>query len=266
MMRRAVSILLLVAGAAGAEAAIAAEKPAGCTLAQVETAPDKAIEPCSKIIAETKRPAAERGHALFIRGKAYHNTKRFDFAQWDYDLAIELTPTNEELFVSRANIAFRGGRYDEGVSFIQRALALNPSNGHALRTLGTLFGDSGKLEEANRHFTMALAADPKDAYALLWRSLNFIKLRQFKEALKDADDLLAIPPADINRQGYLDERGDRLDFHLIALENRANVYDEFGQPDRAEQDLDAAVKYSRSAFALSARPASWGSIARPGRS
>ena len=100
---------------------------------------------------------------------------------------------------------------------------------------------------------MALAANPKDAYALLFRSRSHAELRQFNEALRDADDLVAIPPAEINRQGYLDGEGDRLDFHIVALENRANVYDAFGQPGRAEQDLTAAVTYSRSALALSAR-------------
>jgi hypothetical protein len=31
----------------------------------------------------------------------------------------------------------------------------------------------------------------------------------------------------------------------MALKNRARIYDEMRQPDRAEQDLDAAVAYGR---------------------
>lgn len=60
-------------------------------------------------------------------------------------------------------------------------------------------------------------------------------------------------PAAINRQGYLDGNGDRLDFHIVALEHRANVYDALGRPDRAEQDLTTAIAYSRSALSLAAR-------------
>jgi len=255
MIRRALSSLFFIASVAGpgAEAAFAAEESVGCSLAQVEIRPDTVIEPCSKIIEEKTTSPADRGYALFIRGMGYHNTKRFGLARQDYDAAIVLTPTNEELFVSRANIAFRGGRAQEGVSFLQTVLGLNPSNGHALRTMGALMRDSGQPEEANRYYAMALAADPKDAYALLFRSENNAKLRQFDEALKDADDLVAIPPAAINRQGYLDGRGDRLDFHVKALENRAAVYDALRQFDRAEQDLNAAVAYSHSAPSLSAR-------------
>src|SRR5690348_16297490 len=151
----------------------------------------------------------------------YHNTKRFALAGQDYDAAIELTPTNEELLVSRANIAFRGGRLEEGLSFLQRALALNPSNGHALRTVDALNEDMGALEEANRYYTMALARNPKDAYALLFRSKIYQKQHRLDDALKDAEALVAIAPDDINRQGFLDGNGDRLDFHIIALKDRS---------------------------------------------
>jgi tetratricopeptide (TPR) repeat protein len=247
-----IALIAVVTALSGAalEPAAAAD---GCSLAQVEVSPETVIEPCSKIVADTTASPADRGHALFIRGTGYLSTKRFDLAGQDYDAAIVLTPTNDELFASRANIAFRGGRYQEGFSFLQSALALNPSNGHALRTVGTLNAESGKPEEAIRYFTMALAADPNDAYALLFRSGAYTRLRRFDAALKDANALVAMTPAAINRQGFLDQYGDRLDFHSLALTNRADIYGALGQPDRAEQDLTAAVDYRRSAQSLSAR-------------
>lgn len=256
MIRRFPSIPFLIASVvllSDAGGATAAEETAGCSLPQVETSPETVIEPCSKIVADETISPADRGYALFIRGRGYHNTKRFGLAGQDYDAAIALTPTNQELFVSRANIALRGGRAEEAVSFLEKALELNPSNGHALRTVGAMIRRSGDLEESNRYYAMALAADPKDAYALWFRSGNYTEQRRFDEALKDANDLVAIAPAAINRQGYLDEKGDRLDFHILALKHRAGIYDAIGQSDRAEQDLAAAVTYSRSAASLSAR-------------
>ena len=255
MIRHSLSRLFLIAGMVGVgpATAFAAEEAAGCTLAQMEISPDTVIEPCSKVIAERTTSSADRGYALYIRGRAYLRTKRDDLARQDYDAAIVLTPTNEELFVSRAIAAFRDGQYQDGVSFLEKALALNPSNGHALRSMGTLMDDSGHREDANRYYALALAADPKDALALLFRSKNYARLRRFDEALKDADDLVAIEPAVINRQGYFDSRGDHVDFHVVALEKRAAIYDELGQFDRAERDLNAAVAYSRSAPSLSAR-------------
>ncbi|WJR75049.1 tetratricopeptide repeat protein [Bradyrhizobium sp. NP1] len=245
-------MMVVIAGFSGAGLEVTAASDE-CSLSQVETRPEAAIEPCSKIIADKATSPADRGYALYIRGRAYHNTKCFDLAGRDYDAAIPLTPTNEELFVSRANIAFRAKRYQEGVSFLQDALALNPSNGHALRTLGALNGDMGNLDEAERYYAMALTSDPNDAYALFFRSKNNAKRRQFDEALKDADALVAIAPDAINRQGFLDGRGDHVDFHILALKNRADIYDALGRPDRAEQDLNAAVTYSRSPASLSAR-------------
>jgi tetratricopeptide (TPR) repeat protein len=258
MIRRPLSDILLMAvvatlSGAGLEPAIAVGDLDGCSLAQSEVSPETVIGPCTKIIADTTTSPAHRGYALFIRGKGYHSTRHFDLAGQDYDAAIVLTPTNEELLVSRANIAFRGGHYREGLSFLQGALTLNPSNGHALRTVGALSADAGHREEANRYYAMALAADPNDAHALLFRSENYIQLRQFDLALKDADALVALAPAAINREGYIDGYGDRVDFHSLALTTRADIYEALGQPDRAEQDLNAAVDYRRSALSLSAR-------------
>jgi tetratricopeptide (TPR) repeat protein len=242
----------MLAGTGAAVADTPAETPS-CSLALVEIAPEQVIAPCSKIIDDASTSPADRGRALFTRGKGYHNTKRFDLAGQDYDAAIPLTPTNEELFASRANIAFRARRWQEGVLFLQQALKLNPSNAHALRMVGSQLERSGDLEQAHHYYTMALESDPNEAYALLFRSQNNVRRRQFDEALKDADVLVAMAPAAINRLGYLDGKGDRLDFHIVALENRAEVYDALGRPDRAEQDLTAAIAYSRSALSLAAR-------------
>lgn len=224
-----------------------------CSLALVEITPEQVVAPCSKIIDAQASSPSDRGQALFIRGQAYHNTKRFVLAEHDYDAAIALTPTNEELFVSRANIAFRRNQPQDGILFLQRALALNPSNGHALRSVGAVVQESGDREEADRYYTKALESDANDAHARLFRSKNALKSHRFDDALKDADALVAVPPAEINRQGYLDWKGDRLDFHIVALEHRANVHDALGRPDRAEQDLTEAITYRRSDLSLAAR-------------
>jgi tetratricopeptide (TPR) repeat protein len=262
MIRRSLSSLSVMAFAAmltstGVARSEGAQNPATdrieCSLSQVETKPESVIDPCSKIIADQTKSDADRGYALFIRGMGYHNTKRFALAGQDYDRAIRLTPTNEELLVSRANIGFRRGDYQEGLSFLHRVLALNPSNGHALRSIGGLNEDMGAFEEADRYYTMALAANPTDAYALLFRCKNLQRQNRFDDALKDADALVAIAPEGINRQGYLDENGDRRDFHVIALKTRAHIYHTLRQFDRAERDVNSAVAYRRTADSLSAR-------------
>lgn len=143
--------ILAVTGAAVADTP---DETPSCSLALVETAPGRVIAPCSKIIEDASTSPADRGRALFTRGKGYHNTKRLDLARQDYDAAIPLTPTNEELFASRANIAFRARHWQEGVKFLQQALKLNPSNAHALRMVGSQLEKSGDREQAHRYYTM----------------------------------------------------------------------------------------------------------------
>ena len=246
---RPVMILVL---AALPSAHAGATSVAQCTLDQVHRDPQSVIEPCSATIGNGAASAKDRGFALFIRGMGYHNTKRFDLAREDYDAAIKLTPGNEELLASRANISARAGDVEEEVTFLQKALDLNPKNGHALRSMGALLNDSGQREQAERFYTMALEVDPKDAYALLFRSKNYTKRRDFANALKDADALVSMPAAEINLQGYLDGYGDRLDFHIVALKNRSRIHDRMGRSDLAEADLRAAVDYSRCDLSLSA--------------
>src|SRR5262249_22728104 len=105
----------------------------------------------------------------------------------------------------------------------------------------------------DRCYAMALEADPHDPWALWFRSQNRRWQHKFDAALKDADALVAIPPAEINRQGYFDRWGNRHDFHVMAFENRAKIYGEMRQPDRAEQDLDAAVAYGRTYLSVGSR-------------
>ena len=125
---------------AGATQALAATP---CTLLQVQTIPASVIAPCSAIIDDPSTPPAAKGFALFIRGKAYHNSKRLDLAQQDYDAAIKLTPRNAELFVARANVAARSHRWREATDMLQQALAIEPANAHALRMAGTFTAGCG---------------------------------------------------------------------------------------------------------------------------
>lgn len=247
----AVGLVVLVSSAG--TPAIGDDSSSACSVLQVETDPASVVEPCSKLIDDPGTSPAQRGFALFIRGRGYHNTKRLQLAKADYDTALKLTPENGELLVSRSNIAFRFGQPREGLEFIQRALEIDPSNGHALRTVGALNQDAGAPDEAIHYFNRALEVDPQDAYALLFRSDAYVNTRRYAEALKDADALVAIAPDAINRQGYLDSDGNRLDFHVIALEKRAALYETLGQSDKAEQDLAAAVNYKSSAVSFAAR-------------
>jgi tetratricopeptide (TPR) repeat protein len=242
-------VTVLVAPAFGAET-----RDPECSIARMEEAPSAVIAPCSALLARSDLPVPERAAALHIRGRGYHNTNRFELAAADYTAALWLTPDNDEIWVSFANIAFREKLRPLGRWMLSHILELNPRNAQALRMIGADLHDQGDNTQAIAYYSRALEVDPAEPYALLFRSWAYADAtHQYALALKDADALVAIDPASINRQGFLDRFGERKDFHVVALQNRAEVYAAIGKPDLAEADLNAAVAYSGSAHAFVAR-------------
>jgi tetratricopeptide (TPR) repeat protein len=231
----------------------AAERDATCSQDSVETDPASVIAPCTNLLAQPGLSDAQRGGALFVRGQGHHRSKNLDHAAEDYDAALRLTPNNDAIYPERADVAFREGDLDQGMAFLRQALALNPKNARALRMVANYLSDQGRLDDAIRYASMALDADPNEAHALLVRSETYKRKHQFDLALRDADALAAMPPDRINRQGYLDMYGVKRDFHIMALQNRADIYAEIGNDELAERDLNAAVEYKRSGESLAAR-------------
>jgi tetratricopeptide (TPR) repeat protein len=231
----------------------AAERDATCSQDSVETDPTSVIAPCTNLLTQPGLSDAQRSDALFIRGQGYHRSKNLDHAGKDYDAASQLTPDNDAIYPERADVAFREGELDQGMALLRRALALNPKNARALRMVANYLSDQGRLDDAIRYASMALDADPNEAHALLIRSETYKRKHQFDLALRDADALAAMPPDRINRQGYLDMYGVKRDFHIMALQNRADIYAEIGNDELAERDLNAAVEYKRSGESLAAR-------------
>ena len=231
----------------------AAERDATCSQDSFETDPASVIAPCTNLLAQPGLSNAQRSDALFIRGQGYHRSKNLDRAAKDYDAALQLGPDNDAIYPERANVAFREGELERGMALLRRALALNPKNARALRMVAGYLSDQGRLDDAIRYASMALDADPNEAHALLLRTEVYRLKGQFELALRDADALAAMPPDRINRQGYLDTYGVERDFHIMALQNRADIHAETGNDELAERDLDAAVEYKRSGESLTAR-------------
>jgi tetratricopeptide (TPR) repeat protein len=246
----AVGVLLALSANASSDAA---DNTSGCTQPAVEVDAAAVIAPCTALLETPDLSDATRSLALFIRGQGYHRTKQLELALRDYEAALKLTPNNDAIYPERANVALRLGHFEEWMALLKRALAINPKNARALRMIGAYLRDAGQLDQAIQYLSMALDADPAEAHALLFRSYIYQTQKRFDLALRDANALVAMPAAEINRKGYLGLDGVKHDFHIMALGNRADIYSAIGKYDLAEQDLDAAVDYKRSAASLEAR-------------
>lgn len=241
-MRR-LALLILVAALSGGPA-VAEDSTSLCTMEEFWKGPASVEVPCSTLLARTDLSATERGTALFVRGRGYQFTRRFDQAAADFDTALQLMPANDELMVSRANIFFRLNDFDSGVEELLRALETNPRSARAYRALGSAYYQRNAIQQAIDYYGKALAADPLEAYARYFRSDLYMRLQRYPEAIADAEALVAIDPAVINKLGYLNDSGRLQDFHVLALTNRGMLFQLSGQPDKAAADYDAAVAFN----------------------
>ncbi|HVZ51559.1 MAG TPA: tetratricopeptide repeat protein [Pseudolabrys sp.] len=230
----------------------AATGSSGCTLDRTELQPEAAIAPCTTLLESATLSDHERASALFVRGRAYHRTKRLDLALRDYDSALKLAPNDEEILLSRSNLFLRQGYWRRYVADVERATQINPSNPHVLTAAGTLYRNSGNLPMALEYYSRAIAAPPKDAFAFLSRMEVYRLLHDFPHATADADAAvrLTAEAAQTKPLGYLDEDGNVRDFLVVALTKRAGVLEDAGQLQRSQQDYNAAVARDTSGLAL----------------
>lgn len=227
---------------------------ADCTMAQLAISPYSVIDPCTRQLERPGLTDSEKSLAYFVRGRGYHRTQRLDLAERDYRAAFALDPTNEEILVSWSNVDLRkdgGGR--AYAARVEQAYELNPNNPHVLRAVGQMFDNFGDPEKALEFYGKALAIDRAEPFALYFRSRILAEQRKFKEAIADADALVAIPRETLDEYGFLDADGVMRDFRVSALLRRAEILAEAGQNDAAARDHDAAVEIERSLRTLVAR-------------
>ncbi|GAC1333034.1 MAG: hypothetical protein NVSMB26_13550 [Beijerinckiaceae bacterium] len=226
-------------------ATASAQAELACTFEQMQINPASVIEPCSRAV-DTDQ-SSDKAQAFYVRGRAYARTGRTTLAANDFDVALKFAPNRSDILVSRANAELKLGRSAEGRNDLQRALALNPNEARAWFAIGQEYLNSGDADQALTAFGRALASDPAEPYSLLMRSQVFVSRHQFAEAMADATALVNIPPAIINKLGYVDARGVMTNFHVVALNHRASLYERTGDQAAADRDLERAIAEQPSA-------------------
>jgi tetratricopeptide (TPR) repeat protein len=256
-----IALLACVFAVATIDGARSQSADLSCSMDRMEEDARSVIEPCTRRL-QSNISDKERGQTLFIRGRAYHRTGQVNLAAKDYEVAADLIPDNDELWLSRSNAAFRLDNAEDGNRYLEKAYKLNPKNPNVIVQIGQQ-ADLAGSPDAYDFYTRALAIDPKHPYALLLRAKYQFRARQFKSAFSDVDALIALDPKTINRIGYVDGGARKRDFHIVARAYRAEMFRMLGQYDQAEQELNSAIAYKRSAESLTARAEFL--VDRPGR-
>lgn len=234
----------------------AAENPQSlCTKQQMEKDAASVESPCTELLKEPGLSSTLKAELYYIRGRGRHRSYQIDGAAQDYDKAIVLEPTNSAFYVDRANTKLRRDDIPAALSDIETALKLDRSNTRALVTLGIITKSSGRVEEGLKLIDQALSIDPLQPFGLLFRQRINADRGRLNDALRDADTLVAQDPDRLNAFGYVNENGDLLDFHIVALQARSQIHEKIGYTAKAEADLQAAVTYRPSLQAYLARAA-----------
>ncbi|MGC4804079.1 tetratricopeptide repeat protein [Micromonospora sp. DT233] len=105
-----------------------------------------------------------------------------------------------EGYLQRAHLLADLGRYDEAAGEVGFALALESANAAALTTLGRVHLAAGRPAEARAAADAALAVAPDAVGPLVVRGLALTDLREYADAARVADRLLAVGPADAYAQ------------------------------------------------------------------
>lgn len=143
-------------------------------------------------------PAAAEAEYTAILAEAYGKLGRVYSAQKDYKNAITTleaaaaySPDDDGILVDLAIAYFNSERFDKALVPLTRALARNPQNAGAHHMAGKSYFMLGELRKSAEELQAALKLTPNDYDVSYTLGLVFLKQRQFDQAKKIYDRIIA---------------------------------------------------------------------------
>ena len=154
--------------------------------------------------------------ALVLRANALAGIQNLGDAIEQIEEAIQLDPTQAELYSNLGSFQARTGRLDEAEYAFQQAVKVAPDSAHAHTALGNFYLATRRLREAEQSFRAALDLDPQ--FLLAHRALSSLYLSTGR-SLQAGDHLKAV--ADVT--GDLEDRVSLADFRLLTNRREEGV-------------------------------------------
>lgn len=189
-----------------------------------------------------------RERAYNERALALAQTGGYDQAIADYTSALQINPSDANVYSNRAAIYLLLGAHDRAQADLNEAMKLEPENTKAQYNQGALYLKQGANDKALEHFSGMISKNigaTRDVFGS--RAVIYLKRGQINEALADLDQAIKLDP------NFFD-----------AYMNRGTAYGLLGRAKEALMDFDQALKLnSNSADAHVNRAIMLISLARP---
>jgi tetratricopeptide (TPR) repeat protein len=197
-----------------------------------ETSGDQAIAACDRAIASGKFEGDLLSQLHNNRGAEHKAKKDLDRAIADFGEAIKLDPKNLLAYINRGNSLLDKGEYDAAIADYNAAIKADPNFLKAYTGRGDAYKDKKDYDRAIEDYKKALTLNPSDEMRkVIERVLASVYVdralgqKDSAAELADYDEALKLNPGNTS-----------------ALNNRAVLYNNKGEYDRAIQDLDQAIK------------------------
>ncbi len=142
-----------------------------------------------------RKLAPQNPYILTELGELYQLMWRSDDAIGCYRDALRINENLPEAHFGLANISAFRGENGKAIKLYKRASEIKPYP-KALVRLGLLTWslDRKDTAEALDYFSFAIKADPKFHGAYYWRSMLYLSMKKYRQALADLDALIAMNP------------------------------------------------------------------------
>jgi tetratricopeptide (TPR) repeat protein len=116
---------------------------------------------------------------------------------------LSIVGENELLYAALGHTYYAHFRWiskaDEGYlrranEYVRKTFAMNPASSHGFALQGMIHGTEGDIGAAIRSLKQALALEPTNTDALLWLAIYYSWVGRNREALRAADELIALDP------------------------------------------------------------------------
>lgn len=194
-------------------------------LALIEDHKEQALNYATRALACKKRAA----HAFQMHANVLATMRRYDEALLTLNQAEKEVEMSAEMYRVKGSVLENLDRFADAVVAYRKSLSLGYSDWAAFQIVRCLEGEN-KYADALAELNKIVKRNPRDGEAYRFRAKIKLKLKNFKEALKDADTAVELEPT------------------TKSLRQRALIHELMGRKDLARKDMREVTRIKDSPF------------------